>query len=277
MDFTDKIVIIYGGTSGIGKELVFLFISKGAYVLFTGTKQEKADLVLDQLNQDFPDSAHRAVFFCADITDWKAQEKVYTLAEENFGNLIDIVILVAGIMDSSNLIQDTEQDNHYRTLEVNITATAKANRLAVQYFLKAKKPGCVINTSSVYGLTGSCTFPLYAASKHAIIGLTKSYGNLLRSTDIRINVIAPHFVETPLLSGEQLKTATNIGFVTMENCLDAYLYAIKETSLNGDVINVSPKGRKVEPRFSDPIIEQLDYMCNQRRIDTLNALLEHFQ
>jgi NAD(P)-dependent dehydrogenase (short-subunit alcohol dehydrogenase family) len=55
--------------------------------------------------------AHNAVYFCADVTDWKAQEDIYVLAEKTFGKTIDIVIMVAGILDSSNLINDSEQGN----------------------------------------------------------------------------------------------------------------------------------------------------------------------
>ncbi|CAO3607590.1 unnamed protein product [Mucor hiemalis] len=278
MDLKDKVVIILGATSGIGKELLFTLVSKKAYVLFTGTNKSKGEQVMEELNGLYKGKRpHNAVFYCADITNWRAQENLYMLSEKNFGRTVDIVVVVAGILDSSGLVNDIEQDESYRTLEVNITASAKANRLAIQYFLREKKPGCIINTSSVYGLTGAPTNPLYAASKHAIIGLTKSYGNLLRSTDIRVNVVAPHFVETALLPGESVKAVSKFGFVSMKNCIEAYLYAIGDETLNGDVVNVSHLGRVVEPRFSDPIIEQLDYMCNQRKEDALNVILNHFQ
>lgn len=92
--------------------------------------------------------------------------------------------------------------------------------------------------------------------------------------------------------------ASAFGMVPMKSCIDAYLYAIADESLNGncfanrtnigysililstipgDIINVSPYGRSVEPRFSDPVIEQLDSMCNKRREDVLGAILAHFQ
>lgn len=130
---------------------------------------------------------HNAFFYNMDITDWKAQEDIYDFSQKCYGKTIDIVIIIAGILDSSNLISDTEQgqyskntlkllqltifslDGHYRTLEVNLTAAVKANRLAIQYFLREKLAGCIINTSSVYGLGPAPSNPLYAASKHAVI------------------------------------------------------------------------------------------------------------
>ncbi|KAG2202661.1 hypothetical protein INT47_002093 [Mucor saturninus] len=278
MDYTDKVVILYGGTSGIGKELLFALVSKGCNVIFTGTNEIKGNKVLEELNILYKDSRpHNAIFQCSDITDWAGQEELYPLAEETFGKTVDIVLVIAGILDTSNLINDIEQDGKYRTIEVNLTAAIKANRLAIQYFLKKKKGGCIVNTSSVFGLTGACTAPLYAASKHAIIGLTKSYGSLLRTTDIRVNVVAPHFVETPLLPGVSLGVATTFGMVSMKDCIEAYFYVLEDETLNGDVVNVSHLGRTTEPRYSDPIIEQLDTMCNQRREDTLNGILNYFQ
>lgn len=90
--------------------------------------------------------------------------------------------------------------------------------------------------------------------------------------------------------------ASAFGMVPMKSCIDAYLYAIADDSLNGnyfanhtnivcsylsaitgDIINVSPYGRSIEPRFSDPIIEQLDSMCSKRREDILGTILAHFQ
>lgn len=129
-----------------------------------------------------------------DVTDWKAQKDIFSFAENRFNKKIDIAIMIAGMLDSSDLINDCEQgnilydiqvyeiihnegnlfflDGCYRTLEVNLTATVKFNRLAIQYFLKGKKAGCIINTSSVYGLGPAPSAPLYAASKHAVKYLT---------------------------------------------------------------------------------------------------------
>ncbi|KAI8069843.1 uncharacterized protein B0P05DRAFT_589307 [Gilbertella persicaria] len=278
MDVKDKTIIIHGGTSGIGKELVCTLVSRKANVIFSGTNKQKGQDVIEGLNSLYKGKRpHNAIFYNMNVTDWRAQEEIYTFAEKSFGKTIDIVIVVAGILDSSNLINDTENDGHYQTIDVNLTATIKANRFAVQYFLKKKKAGCVINTSSVYGLAAGPTAPMYAASKHAIIGLTKSYGNLLRSTNIRVNAIAPHFVETPMIPGESFNVIKAFGTVSMKSCIDAYLYAIADDSLNGDIISVSHLGTTVQSRFSDPLLEQLDFLSSKRRENVLNAILDQFQ
>lgn len=96
---------------------------------------------------------------------------MYNVAKQHFGRSVDIVVLIAGILDSSDLLNDNdqeEQDGMYRTLQVNLTAAVKANRLAIQHFLREKKPGCIINTSSIYGFCGAPLAPMYSASKHAV-------------------------------------------------------------------------------------------------------------
>lgn len=97
---------------------------------------------------------------------------MYNVAKKSFGGKsVDIVIIIAGILDSSDLLNDDdqeEQDGTYRTLQVNLTAAVKANRLAIQHFLREQKPGCIINTSSIYGFCGAPLAPMYSASKHAV-------------------------------------------------------------------------------------------------------------
>ncbi|KAI8979897.1 hypothetical protein BDB01DRAFT_852021 [Pilobolus umbonatus] len=271
----NKVAIVLGGTSGIGKEIVFTLISKGAYVVFSGTKKEKGDSTMKQLNSTFNERPLQAFFYCANVTDWAAQKEIYKFTEKKFQLKVDIVIIVAGILDSSSLLDDHEQGS-FLTFDINLTAAVKANRLAIQYYLKNKRPGCIINTSSIYGLTNAPLGPLYSASKHAIIGLTKSYGNLFRSTNIRINAVAPDFVETPLIRKESLDLLSPFGMVSMKDCVDAYLYAIEDESLNGDIITVSSKGRQIEPRYSNPHYEQLDKLCAAKKERILKDIIDHF-
>ncbi|CDH50541.1 predicted protein [Lichtheimia corymbifera JMRC:FSU:9682] len=168
-----------------------------------------------------------------DVTDWSLQEALYDVAAKQFGKTVDIVIIVAGILESSDLLNDAEQDGSYRTLEVNLAAAAKATRTAVQHFIKNDKPGLVIHTSSIYGFCGAPLAPLYAASKHGILGLVKSYGTLFRSTNIRVNAVAPHFVDTPMVSGPSKDVATALGMVPMSRCVSAYMHVIEDETLNG--------------------------------------------
>ncbi|SAL95218.1 hypothetical protein [Absidia glauca] len=129
----------------------------------------------------------------------------------------------------------------YRTLQVNLTAAVKANRLAIQHFLREKKPGCIINTSSIYGFCGAPLAPMYSASKHAIIGLTKSYGSLLEPTNIRVNAVAPSFV--------------------------------------GDVLTITSNsiGSAVESRPLDPLESKLVQLSKARQDSYRHRLLTYFQ
>ncbi|KAI8376539.1 uncharacterized protein BYT42DRAFT_574964 [Radiomyces spectabilis] len=272
MDLSDKTVLILGGTSGIGEALVYKSVALNANVIFSGTNNEKGLAIMTQANI----RRQQALFHACDITHWPSQVELYKVANAAFSRTIDIVIIVAGILESSSLTKDDELDGSYRTLEVNLTAAAKANRLAIQHFFRTKKAGCVINTSSIYGFCAAPLAPLYSASKHAIIGLTKSYGTLLRSTNIRVNAIAPHFVETPMIVGKSKQIANALGTVPMGRCLDAYFRAVFDPQLNGDIITVTSESTFVEPRYTDPIQEKLDSLCHDRKKTALDEIMQFF-
>ncbi|KAL0081413.1 hypothetical protein J3Q64DRAFT_1754930 [Phycomyces blakesleeanus] len=281
MQIKDKVVLVYGGTSGIGKELVCKLLKLGAYVVFTGRNQKNGDDLKEELikeisSKDEESDDSRVLYHKCDITDWPSHILIYSEVKEKLGKSIDIVIVVAGMMDSSSIIDDSEQDGIYRTIEVNLTGAAKANRVAIQHFLKEKKAGCVINTSSIFGLCAAPLGPLYAASKHGIIGLTKSYGNLFRSTDIRVNCVAPHFVETPMLAYGSKTVVDKFGTITMDNCIDAYLRLIEDDTLNGDILTISTEKSYVEKRYGDEIQERLDRVCKKRREGELDKIRDKF-
>ncbi|KAI9492384.1 hypothetical protein BDB00DRAFT_939702 [Zychaea mexicana] len=290
MHLKEKVVAIYGGTSGIGRELTEKLISLGAYVVFLGTKEEKGKALEKALNEGANNDRSGlkskrqkqkqkqvAVFYQCDITDWAAQEKLYAVAMDTFGKSIDVVIIIAGVLDSSNLVNDTEKEGGYRTLEINLTAAAKANRLAIQHFVRNNKPGCIINTSSIYGFCGAPLAPLYAASKHGIIGLTKSYGTLFRSTGIRVNAMAPHFVDTPMVTGPSKQVASALGMVSMSRCIDAYIRVIEDDSLDGDVMVITAEKTFVEKRYQDPTFEKLDQLCSERKRKYREMIFEQLQ
>ncbi|CAO3629190.1 unnamed protein product [Cunninghamella blakesleeana] len=162
MNIKDSVVLIFGGTSGIGKELTIALTTLGANVLFSGTNKEKGLDLSSQLD------SKKVSFYQCDITDWKQLEKSFHVAQTRFNKPVDIVVIIAGRLDSSELIKDDEQDGIYHTIQVNLTSAIKINRLSIQHFLKEKKPGCIINTSSIYGYCGAPLAPMYSATKHAV-------------------------------------------------------------------------------------------------------------
>ncbi|CAO3591092.1 unnamed protein product [Absidia cylindrospora] len=277
MHIKDKVALIYGGTSGIGKELTKKLVSMGAHVVFSGKNKEKGQELASTLSQE------QAVFYQCDVTNWEAQNEMYNVAKQSFGGKsVDMVIIIAGILDSSDLLHDNlqeEQDGTYRTLQVNLTAAVKANRLAIQHFLREQKPGCIINTSSIYGFCGAPLAPMYSASKHAIIGLTKSYGSLLKPTKIRVNAVAPSFIETPMVSDPAKMTAVAVGYISMSSCIDAYLQIIQDTSLNGDILTITNDkiGSVIEPRAIDPLESQLVQLSEERKQAYRDQLLAYFK
>ncbi|KAI9307008.1 hypothetical protein BJ944DRAFT_286547 [Cunninghamella echinulata] len=254
MEIENSVVLIFGGTSGIGKELTIALTSMGANVLYSGTSKEKGLALASQLNPS------KALFYQCDITHWNRLKESFNIAKNYFNKSVDIVISIAGILDSSDILhEENEQDGIYRTIQVNLTSAIKITRLAIQYFLKEKKPGCIIHTSSIYGFCGAPLAPMYSATKHGIIGLTKSYGILLKSSNIRVNSVAPSFIETPMLPATTKKTAATLGYVTMAECINGYIKLIEDTSLNGEILTITVDGSMIDSRlwfsFEDKLIQ----------------------
>ncbi|KAI8069175.1 hypothetical protein BC940DRAFT_352989 [Gongronella butleri] len=272
MQIKDSVALVYGGTSGIGKELVKKLLSHGAYVIYSGSSLEKGVTMAAELNTD------RAMFHQCDVTDWAKQKESYAIAENLFKKSVDIVVVTAGVLDSSDLINDHEQDGVYHTIQVNLTAAIKANRLAIQHFFLKDKPGCIINTSSIYGLYGAPLAPMYSATKHAIIGLTRSYGLLLQHTDVRVNCVAPSFIETSMLPKASKTTASAVGYIPMSICIDAYMRLINDDSLNGDVLSITTgQGTLLEPKNVDEFEVKLADLSSKRRDMRLDEVKAYFE
>ncbi|ORX53260.1 NAD(P)-binding protein [Hesseltinella vesiculosa] len=272
MQIEKSVALIYGGTSGIGKALAMALLDRGANVIYTGSSLEKGEDMAKSIRTE------RAVFHHCDITDWDKQEECYEHARQAFGKSVDMVVVIAGVLDSSDLMNDHETDGTYHTIQVNITACVKANRLAIQHFLREGKQGCIINTSSIYGLYGAPLAPMYSASKHAIIGLTRSYGLLLRGTDIRVNCIAPSFIETSMLSGAAKVTAAAIGYIPMETCIRGYLRLIEDDGLNGDILSIkSGDGMLLEPKNLNDFEVKLTELSTRRTDTRVSEMKAYFE
>ncbi|KAI8149546.1 hypothetical protein BJV82DRAFT_652803, partial [Fennellomyces sp. T-0311] len=98
MHLKGKVVAVYGGTSGIGRELTEKIVGLGGMVIFLGTNADKGKTLEKELNSNRSRARPNAVFHQCDITDWAAQEALYSAASEKFYRSVDIVVIVAGIL-----------------------------------------------------------------------------------------------------------------------------------------------------------------------------------
>ena len=197
--------VVTGATAGIGREVAKRFAEEGAFVVVIGTNSERGGQVVAELTS-IPNSAG-ALFQKLDVSNYQEVEHSMKQVLELRGH-VDILVNNAGITRDQLLMKMTEEDWD-TVMDINVKSCYNTCRALARSFLKAKK-GRIINMSSVVGLTGNAGQVNYAASKAAIIGLTKSLARELASRNILVNCIAPGFIETAMTDAmtEAQKTAT---------------------------------------------------------------------
>ena len=216
-DVSGLVVVIAGGTTGLGLSAAQRLVEQGAQVAIFGRSQANVDQALALLGD-------QAIGMAADATDSASAEKVIALAVERFGR-IDALYHVAGgsgrRMGDGPLHEMTDEGWRY-TCDLNLSSVIYSNRAAVQQFLKQGSGGCILNMSSVLGWSPEPTHfasHAYAATKAAIIGFSKSTASYYAPQNIRINVLAPALVETPM-SQRAVGNDEIMAFIKLKQPLD---------------------------------------------------------
>lgn len=191
MKFKDQVTLITGATRGIGKEIALAFAKEGATVIICGTNP---DLVA-KVGQEFHAQGLSAESFVCDIADSAKVEEMVNKILDKF-NRIDILVNNAGITRDNLLIRMKESDWD-AVMNINLKGTFNCTKVVSKAMLKAKR-GAIINIASVVGITGNIGQANYAASKAGIIGFTKSVARELASRRIRVNAIAPGYIQTEM-------------------------------------------------------------------------------
>lgn len=195
MLFKDQVAIVTGGSRGIGRALVLMLAGEGADVAFTYAKSvnEAQDLVVEVKKL-----GRKAIALQMDVTDFDKARELVEEAKKNLGRL-DILVNNAGIIRDKALMMMTKEDWR-EVIDTNLNGTFNATRNAIVTFLK-QKSGAIVNITSVSGVAGMSRQTNYAASKAGIIGFTKSLAKEVAPYNIRVNAVAPGFIETDMLSG----------------------------------------------------------------------------
>jgi 3-oxoacyl-[acyl-carrier protein] reductase len=189
-----KCAIVTGGTSGIGKAIALTFAEHGAKVAIFGQNQERGDDVSKKMNAMTPG----AFFIPVDVSKKESVDQGCHQALQAFGK-IDIVVNNAGVTRDNLLLKMSEQDWD-EVMAINVKSCYNVCHALVRPMIRARA-GSIINMSSVVGLVGNGGQINYAASKAAVIGLTKSLAKELAPRNVRANCIAPGFIETPMTEG----------------------------------------------------------------------------
>lgn len=188
----DKVAIVTGGTRGIGRAIVFELIQNGAKVLFTYLKSdESAGIILDEIKELKGD----AEGIKADVRLYEYAKKVITETLNKFSR-IDILVNNAGIAKDKSLVT-MEPAEWLDVINTNLTGYFNMTKACIGTMMK-QKSGVIINLSSVAGIIGMPQQVNYSSAKAGEIGFTKSLAKEVSPYGIRVNAIAPGFIDTDM-------------------------------------------------------------------------------
>jgi 3-oxoacyl-[acyl-carrier protein] reductase len=189
----DKTVIISGATRGIGRAVATELAGSGANISFNFLKSSTE---AQNLEDEIKSLGVRVKSFQVDIRDFKTVKSWADETKELYGG-IDIVVNNAGVIKDKALAL-MEPDEWHEVINTNLNGTFNLTRAAIISLMK-QKSGIVINITSVSGITGMSRQTNYAASKAGIIGFTKSLAREVAPYNIRVNAVAPGFIETDMV------------------------------------------------------------------------------
>jgi len=193
---SQKSIVIIGGTTGIGFSAAQAFVEHGAKVVVVGRNEESVDKATALLKQD-------GAGIAGDASLPGTASNAIELCKKKFGSFHGLYHVAGGSgrKFGDGPLHELTLEGWNHTFQLNLTSLMLSNQEAIKAFLEQKTPGSILNMGSVLGFSPSpkhFVTHAYAATKSAVIGFTKSIASYYAAHDIRINVLAPALVETPM-------------------------------------------------------------------------------
>ncbi len=234
----EKIAIVTGGTRGIGRAIVYEFCRNGIKVVLN---YRNSDDLASKIKSELGDKVE---IFKADVSKKEEVKNLINFTLEKFGT-IDILVNNAGISQEKMFI-DLTDDDWFNMINTNLTSVFYTIREVLPIMIRHKS-GCIINISSIYGLTGGSCEAHYSASKAGIDGLTKALAKEVGPSNIRINSIAPGAIDTDMNKDvtqeewEEIKEETPLNKIGVpEDIAKCAMWLANDNFTTGQVI--SPNG-----------------------------------
>ncbi len=193
MNFENKVVVITGGTRGIGLETARSFLKMKAKVVIFGSKEESVNKALSTLKEE----GYEALGYYPNLNDYEEVNETIKKIYDKWQR-IDILINNAGI-SANKKIEETTEEDFKNIMDLNVKAIFNTSKAVVPYMKKANR-GVILNTSSMVSIYGQPSGVGYPASKFAVNGITKSLARELAPFNIRVNAVAPGIIKTDMVA-----------------------------------------------------------------------------
>jgi len=189
----NKVAFVTGSGSGIGKAIALLYAKEGANVVVSDINDEHGNAVVKEIT----DKGGNAFYVNANTAKAEDVENLVRATVEKYGRL-DIACNNAGIGGELNATADMSLDGWKNIIDINLNGVFYGCKYAIEQMLK-NGGGAIVNMGSIHSITGVLGSVGYAASKHAVLGITRTAGSEYASQNIRINAVGPGYIDTPLL------------------------------------------------------------------------------
>lgn len=191
-DFNGKLVLVTGGGSGIGRACAELMARRGASIVIVDFNESNGQLVVDQLMAQ----GSEAFFIKVNVADPDQVQQMAQQLEQSHGRL-DCLVNCAGISSTYLPLADYPLADWQAAIDINLNGNFYVMKFLLPLILAAGG-GSIVNLSSIMGSVASPGGAAYAASKHAVVGLTKAVAQDYGSQGVRVNAVAPGVIETPM-------------------------------------------------------------------------------
>ena len=200
MDVKEKVALVTGGSNGIGEGVARHLAARGAHVVLADIDDARGKAVAEELE---------GLFVHTDVADPAASNAAVAAAVESFGAL-HVAHLNAGVTSWCGMGEDFDAEAYRRSMSINLDGVVYGIA-AARPAIKASGGGTIVATASMAGLVAAPFDPIYAANKHAVVGLMRSLGESYAADGIRVHALCPSFAHTDIIKGSE-QTLIDMGF-----------------------------------------------------------------